>query len=713
MSTSSFPISANQKRISLNPTERLQRAARKGSTPPPRISIPEWADRYRRKAKEAGSTSGKWRTSDVEIARGPMLAVTEPGVHIISAMCATQLLKTSLLENVTGYHAHLDPCPILLLQPKDDAAEQFSKERVAPFIKATPVLRDLMGAGKTRSSDDTLLYKTFPGGFLALAGAGSPDNVARRPVRLVLADEIDKYPPLKEGDTLVLADERQASFSENYLSLRVCSPTVDGESRIAKSYDEGDQRRASLACPHCQHRQFLEFFAHVNWDKDDKGQHLTATARVYCEVCGTMWSEGERLLALRTIRWHQTKPFDHCGHRHSPLEDYARLRQADDAVDPVGTVWDWWEGDRWAVYRAKCPDCGEWGIDNLHASFQASKMFSPWNKDRPASQAKKWIDAQGDEDRLQAWWNTQAALPHRPNSGKKVAIESLAARGEVWPAQVPDGVAVITVGIDTQDNTRLELEVVGWGRNEESWSLAYEVIEGDPEQPEIWAQLDAYLKQIWRRADGRGFEIAAACIDSGGGHTQKVYEFAKARLSRKIWAIKGESARNGTRSPVWPVKKPSSRNKSSYRPVIIGVNAAKDTVRSRLHMENPGAGYMHFPTDRDVNYFAQLTSEQSIVKSVGGRRFRVWELPRGRANEALDCRVYAYAALCGLMHFGLKLNRRVDAVSAPFTAAQQPIEVAAPPPAAPVVPKRIAAPTVKTDASTTTRRSFRGRMAGG
>lgn len=661
MSISSSLISASQKQISLSPTERLQRAARKGSTPPPRISIPEWADRYRRKAKEAGSTSGKWRTSDVEIARGPMLAVTEPGVHIISAMCATQLLKTSLLENVTGYHAHLDPCPILLLQPKEDAAEQFSKERITPFIRATPVLRALIGGSKTRTSDDTLLFKTFPGGFLALAGAGSPDNVARRPVRLVLADEIDNYPPLKEGDTLVLADERQASFSENYLSLRVCSPTVDGESRIAKSYEEGDQRRASLACPHCRHRQFLEFFAHVNWDKDDQGQHLTATARVFCEACGTMWSEGERRLALLTIRWHQTRPFTHCGHRHSPLEDYARIHQTGEVDDAVGLVWDWWEGERHAVYRAKCPDCGEWGIDNLHASFQASKMFSPWSKDSPAHQAKKWIDAQGDEDRLQAWWNTQAALPHRPNTGKQIAIEALARRGEVWPADVPDGVAVITVGIDTQD-ARLELEVVGWGRNEESWSLVYEVIEGDLEQPEAWEQLDAYLKQIWRRADGRGFEIAAVCIDSGGSHTQKVYEFAKARLGRKIWAIKGESARNGNRSPVWPTKRPNSRNKSSFRPVIIGVNAAKDTIRARLHLDKPGAGYMHFPADRDIGYFAQLTSEQSIIKSVGGRRFRVWDLPRGKANEALDCRVYAYTALCGLLHMGFRLNRRADEV---------------------------------------------------
>jgi phage terminase large subunit GpA-like protein len=149
----------------------------------------------------------------------------------------------------------------------------------------------------------------------------------------------------------------------------------------------------------------------------------------------------------------------------------------------------------------------------------------------------------------------------------------------------------------------------------------------------------------------------AACIDSGGHHTQRVYEFCKARLGRRIGAIKGEAARGGARSPVWPTKRPSARNRSSFRPIIIGVNAAKDVIRARLHIDQPGPGCCHFPHDRDINYFAQLVSERLIVKVDRGIRTRVWELPPSRANEALDLRVYAYAALCGLMHFGLKLNR--------------------------------------------------------
>ena len=131
--------------------------------------------------------------------------------------------------------------------------------------------------------------------------------------------------------------------------------------------------------------------------------------------------------------------------------------------------------------------------------------------------------------------------------------------------------------------------------------------------------------------------------------------------------MKGASARGGERSPVWPSKKVSARTKGGFRPIMLGVNAAKDAIRRWLHVDRAGPGYMHFPADRDLGYFAQLTAERSVLKTGGGQRWRVWELPSGRANEALDCRVYAYAALCGLVYQGLKLNRRADEVGAAIT----------------------------------------------
>lgn len=669
MSTSRLPTSESPRpSLSNGKVERVQRAFRRGWTPPPRISVADWADQYRRLAKEAGSTSGNWSTSTVEIARGPMMAVTEPGVHVITTMVSTQLLKTALLENIFGYFAHLDPCPILLLQPKEDAAEQFSKERISPLLRATPVLRELVGSNKTRNSDETLLFKAFPGGFLALAGAGSPDNLARRPIRVLLADEVDKYPVTREGDPIALAEERTATFGVNWLSVRACSPTIEDESRIAASYASSDQRKASLACPHCGHRLFPDFFKHVEWEKrrDDKGivlEHLPKTARIVCEACGTAWSEGDRLHALQTAKWHQTRPFDHCGRRHVPLDDYGRLR-TEGVTQALETTWDWWESGRHAVYRARCPECGAWGVDNEHAGFQASKLFSPWQKDKPSDIAAKWLAAKGDADGEQTWWNTQMGLPHRPLATKALVLDTLLARREVFGAEVPYGVAAITVGIDTQDY-RIEIETVGWGRDEESWSLDYHVIDGEFSDPKVQTELDAYLKKIWRRADGRTFEVLAACHDSGGHHTQAVYDFAKARLGRRIWAIKGASERDGQRNPVWPTKKPNRKTKATYRPVMIGGNAARDTIRSRLLLSIPAIGqaapgYMHFPADRDIGYFQQLTADRLTLKDIGRRKVRIWETPSGRANEAADCRVYAYAALCGLVHLGLQLNKRAD-----------------------------------------------------
>lgn len=681
MSTSRSPKLESRTATSpLGKRERLAQATRKGWTPPPRISVPEWADRYRKLAKEAGSTSGNWSTSTVEIARGPMLAVTEPGVHVLTTMVSTQLLKTALLENIFGYFAHLDPCPILLLQPKEEAAQQFSKERISPMLRVTPALRGLVGTSKTRNADETLLFKAFPGGFLAMAGAGSPDNLARRPIRVLLADEVDKYPVTREGDPIALAEERTATFGVNWLSVRACSPTVEDESRIAKSYAESDLRKASVECPHCGHRMFPDFFKHVDWqkEKDASGnvlRHLPKTARIYCEACGSEWSEGDRLNALQTARWHQTRAFEHCGQRHVPLDLYEKAWRDEGDEGAVAKVWDWWEDTaegRYAVYRARCPDCGAWAVDNEHAGFQASKLFSPWQKDKPADIAAKWLAAKGDPDKEQAWWNTQMGLPHRPHSGKEIHLDALLARRELWPARVPDGTAVITVGVDVQDY-RVEIETVGWGRDEENWSIDYHVIDGEFSEPSTQAALDAYLKKLWRRADGRCFEVLATCIDSGGHHTQAVYDFCKARLGRRVWAIKGESARTGQRNPVWPTKRPSSRTKKTFRPVILGVNAAKDTIRARLALENPGPGYNHFPADRDIGYFAQLIAERSVVKVTSGIRYRVWELPPGKANEAADCRVYAYGALCGLIHFGLQLNRRVEAVSgAPIVIENEP-----------------------------------------
>lgn len=698
MSTSSL-LSWETPQESSAKVETLRASWRSGWSTPPRLSVAAWADKYRKLAKGFGAVSGQWQTSDFEVSRGPMLAITEPGVRKISLMCCTQLMKTELMLNGMGYLMHLDPSPVLMLQPKDEAAEQFSKERLQPTIAATPVLADLV-----LTEEETLTYKPIQGGFVALAGAGSADNVARRPIRACFADEIDKYRFTREGNTLLLAEERMAQFGLNWLMVQACSPTVEDESLIADCYADSDQRRASVACPHCGHRQFLDFFKHVHWHKRPGAagrpeQHLAHTARIHCEQCGAAWSEGERLRSLGTIRWHQTKPFECCGERQAPLELWdgaCRISGDDSSLD---RIWTWWEDTdegRYAVFRARCKTCGTMALDNRHAGFQASKLYSPSPKDKPSDIAAKWLAAKGKPDDELVWWNTQMGLPHRPQTGTAVGVDMLLARRETWAGEVPDGVGIASCGVDVQDY-RVEIETVGWGRDEESWSVDFTVIDGEFSDPRVRELVDEHLKRVLRDRFGRPYRIAATCIDSGGHHTQAVYDFAKARLGRNVWAIKGASERDGQRNPVWPTKKPSRKTKATFRPVLIGGNTARDTIRRRLLLEPPTAGqprpgYSHFPADRDVGYFEQLIADRLTLKEAGGRKFTVWETPTGRANEAADCRVYAYAALCGLIHLGLQLNRMVERVA----EAPTPIDLDQAPQldddGAVIVPRRSAVP---------------------
>lgn len=583
--------------------------------PPPKLTLSEWACRYGVLSRETSAQTGRFRPFPYQV--GMMDAITDPAVTRVTVMKSARVGYTKMLDLAVGYFVHQDPSPVMVVQPRVEDAEDYSKTEIAPMLRDTPELSAIAGDPKAKDSNQTILKKTFANGAsLKLIGANSPGGFRRITVRIAAFDEVDGYPADgagQEGDQVALGVKRTETFWNRKIIIG-STPTIKKISRIERSWDESDQRHFYVPCPHCGEFQTLEWGGKdlpygLKWEKDEKGNGKPETVYYVCRANGCAIHEVDKPEMIARGEWRASKPF------------------------------------------------------NGHAGFHIWAAYSLFPNACWANLIEEWLSVKDDPLARQTFINLVRGEPYEDRGDKALAESKLAARCEVWPAEVPDGVAIVTAGADVQDD-RVELEVIGWGRNEESWSIAHEVIEGDPEEPKLWAAVDAYLKRIWHRGDGRGFEVAAACIDSGGHHTQKVYEFAKARLGRKIWAIKGESARGGQRSPIWPTKRPSSRNKASFRPVIIGVNAAKDVIRARLHLEQAGPGYMHFPSDRDINYFAQLTSERLVTKQTNGQRFRVWELPPARANEALDCRVYGYAALCGLLYFGLKLNRRADEVTA-------------------------------------------------
>lgn len=606
-------------------------ARRSDIRPPLPLSLSQWANTYAVLSKETSAQTGRFRSFGYQ--DGMMDAITDPHVTQVSVMKSARVGYTKILDHVVGYYLQHDPSPILVVQPRVEDAEDYSKTEIAPMLRDTPVLAAITGDSKAKDSNQTILKKQFLNGAnLTLVGANSPGGFRRITCRIILFDEVDGYPSGgagTEGDQIALGIKRSETFWNRKIVLG-STPTVKGVSRIEKAFAESDQRHFYVPCPHCGEYQVLEWGGPdtpygIKWDKDENGEGLPETAFYVCRHHGCVIHHNDKAGMVKRGEWWAHRPF------------------------------------------------------TGHAGFHIWAGYSLFPNAAWKYLVAEWLRVKDDPLMRQTFINLVLGEVYEDRGEKALSERKLTERGEVWPAEVPDGVAVLVAGVDTQDG-RFEIEVVGWGLNEESWSVAFDVIEGDLETDEPWLRLDAYLKQIWRRADGRGFSIMATCMDSGGHHTQKVYEFAKARLGRRVWAIKGESARGGKRSPVWPAKAPSARNRSQFRPVIIGVNAAKDAIRARLHIEPPepgqaSAGYMHFPADRDLGYFSQLLAERSVVKVSGGQRYRVWEQLPGRANEALDCRVYAYAALCGLLHMGFRLNafaasiaENPDRLIAPATA---------------------------------------------
>lgn len=551
------------------------------------------------------------------------------GAPYVVMMTSAQVGKTEILNNVCGYHIDLDPCPILVLQPTKEMGETWSKDRLAPMLRDCPTLQDKVQDPRARDSGNTIDHKRFPGGHITIVGANSPAGLASRPIRVVLADEVDRYPPSAgaEGDPLGLAIKRTQTFTWNRRVFVCSTPTVKGFSRIEAEWEKSDQRRFFLTCPHCQHEQHL-IWSQVQWKKDlsPDGQtikHYPETAAYYCEGCGVAWTDTERRVAIRWGQWKATRP------------------------------------------------------EGRIVGFHLNELYSPWSK--LTDIAANFLDAVKSPETHRVFVNTvlgetwedqgervdDHVLMQRPRFGMSLSAGGVA----------PEGVLVVTAGVDVQDD-RLEIEKVGWGVDEQSWSLDYRIIYGDPAGKVLWAELDEYLLETVPTVDGRTLDVAATAVDSGGHHTGAVYNFCKPRARRRVWAIKGLG---GEGKAIWP-KTASRNNKGKVNLYMVGVDAAKDSIYSRLRIRQPGPGYCHFPHDRERSWFEQLTSERVTREWVKGFPRRVWVKQPSARNEALDVRAYAFGALISLNILWHREVRRAE------KAPRRPVAVIEAP-AAPDLPQ--------------------------
>jgi phage terminase large subunit GpA-like protein len=560
--------------------------------PPPELTVSEWADQFARLPRESSAQPGQWITATAEYQRGFMDCVNDPKIERIVVVWAAQTGKSAGLLNVIGYFAHQDPSPILMLQPTLEMAESFSKDRIAPMIRDTPALQPMFGDPRSRDSGNTLLHKQFPGGYLALAGANSPASLASRPVRIVLCDEVDRFPASAgtEGDPVKLVSARTRTFWNKKI-LETSTPTTKGASRIESDFQKSDQRYYFLRCPHCDEAQILE------WPR---------------------------------LRWPSPKTSG--VEEHRPDECYYLCVNGCEILE---------------VEKPAMIAAGEWvatakSQDGLTAGFHLSALYSPWMTWPEIIRA--WLDAQGSVEALKTFVNTILAETFEVQ-GDRVEVDVFADRQSDYlrDCEAPEGVIIVTGAVDVQDN-RLEAHAVGWGFGEESWALDHRVFAGSPALPDVWVELEEWIGRTFRRADGVELRIRCTMMDSAGHHTKMAYQFARRMGRRRVYACIGRANAGGAPKPL--LSRPSMNNELGVPLYTVGVDTAKESFFSRLKIEAEGPGYCHYPEAdwADKEYFLQLSSEQLVTEYRGGVAFKRWRKRRDR-NEALDLRVYAMAAL--------------------------------------------------------------------
>lgn len=551
--------------------------------PPPSLTISEWADAKRRLSSEASAEVGQWRTERAEYQRGIMDAISDPAIEEVVVMASSQVGKTEFLLNTVGYFIEHQPSPIMVVQPTLEMSKTFSTDRLSPMVRDTPALTPLVSEAKSKSGDSTILHKSFLGGHITMVGANAPAGLAGRPIRVLLLDEVDRYPfsAGTEGNPIKLATKRTATYWNRKIVM-TSTPTVKGLSVIESEFERGDKRYYHVPCPACGVYQRL-IWGQIKWQTDpDTQKPILDTVHYECEHCQAALVESNKLKMLQNGHWIATHP--------------ERIRVA---------------------------------------SFHINEIYSPWST--WARMVEGFYEAKQHTEDLRVFINTSLGESWDDSENLQINDDKLLARVEDYHG-IPEGAVLLTAGIDVQD-TYFVVTVFGWGLNEECWVVDHKQIIGSMSQPEIWKELEDYLLKPFPHERSGALNITAACIDSGGHFTEEVYTFAKAHEVNRWYAIKGMA---GQGHPL--VGKFNVRGRVRAKLFLVGVDGGKEVLFNRLQKEEFGSGYIHFSkTLCDTEYMKQLTAEKQIKKFVKGYPKIAWVKIRAR-NEALDCHIYALAA---------------------------------------------------------------------
>lgn len=590
-----------------------------GLAPPPDMSPSEWTEAHRRLDASA-ALPGKFSFDATPYFRKPLDDLsTTSGIKTVVVCAGAQLGKTELLLSAVCYWIANDPKPIMCVWPTVDVAKRVIMSRLDPALAVVPEVKARLIPERSRKRGNTTFHKRLiGGGDLIITGANAPAPLRSSPINFALLDEVSAFPgSTDEGDVLDLVAARQYTYPHTAKTLLTSTPLDEGTCRITRAYLETSQQKYFVPCLQCGHA-FVITFADIQWPKGQPDK-----AVLVCPSCGRPHDDFDKPEQLRNGEWRGTAE----------------------------------------------------GGDPTMAGYWISGLYSPWL--RYGAIAAQHAKVRKDPPRLRVFVNTVLAETWRVEDGEGLKDEGLPGRRIDHGGVLPADTLLVTVGVDVQDD-RLEVQFIAWHAEERATVFRHVILYGDPSGKQVWSDLDDLLHTPIPHARAVPDLVPrAVCVDSGGHHTSAVYAYCRAHARERYWAVKG---RGGPGVPIWP--KRAGKGKGGANVFTVGVDQCKSILYGRLRNGEAGApGYIGFDASLSDPWFTQLTAERVVTRYSKGHPVREWVLPDKARNEALDCFVYALAALHGLYSMGLDLGREMTRLmDAPLKAEAPagPVRVAMP-----------------------------------
>lgn len=574
------------------------------------MTLDEWASEHFYLSAESSYVEQRWRAWPFQ--RAIMACISNDDIREIIWRKSARVGYTKIILAAVGYYAQHKRRNQALWQPTDDDRDEFVKTELDTMLRDVRVMEAVFPAYLARHKDNTLQQKKFIGSILHLRGGKAAKNYRRISVDVAYLDEIDGFDASieKEGDPVDLAAKRieGATFPKLIVGS---TPKHKGFSIIEKRERQADLLLTyRIPCPHCGGHHALTFGGRddphgFKWN--DKDPH---SVRHLCPHCGTLIGQADYLSAWESGR-HEADNGITCDH-------------AGVFRDPAGAVMRPPERvafHTWSAYSPSVPWPG------IAADFLAAAE---------AAQA-------GQKEKLQTFTNTTLG-EYWALEMESTDEDELRARAEPFPLErCPMGCLLLLAGIDTQDN-RLEVVVWGYGRGCETWTIAYRVFFGNPQEDEVWHDLEDFLFNTeFPHESGATLRIAGAAQDTKGHNSHAVYHFAARHARRRFFAVAGRSGREKH------IRDGASKVDIDWRGRVrknglvlwwVGTNHAKDLIHGRLQLTRPGPGYIHFSRDLPDEFFKQITGEARTTRMTTRGEESAWTAIRKRV-EVLDCTVYA------------------------------------------------------------------------